>query len=49
LTDGGSATEKVDDGTRPIKLLINVADLRRRLGQRRVENVEITRGWGADG
>ncbi len=44
MTDGGSATEKVDDGTRPIKLLINVADLRRRLGQRRVENVEITLG-----
>ncbi len=44
MTDGGSATEKVDDGTRPIKLLINVTDLRRRLGQRRVEDVEITLG-----
>lgn len=44
MTDGGSTTPRVDDGTRPIKMLINVADLRRRLGQRRVEDVEIILG-----
>ncbi|MEM7322533.1 MAG: DUF177 domain-containing protein [Actinomycetota bacterium] len=44
MTNGGSATETVDDGTRPLKLLINVADLRRRLGQRREEDVEIRLG-----
>ena len=44
MTNGGTAVPEVDDGTRPRKLLINVADLRRRLGQRRVEDVEIQLG-----
>lgn len=33
-----------DDGTRPQRLYVNVADLRRRLGQRTVEDVEIRLG-----
>lgn len=43
MTDGETAID-VDDGTRPIRLLINVADLRLRLGQRRVETIEIRLG-----
>lgn len=33
--------EIVVDDTKPAKLLVNVADLRRRMGQRRVEEIEI--------
>lgn len=44
MKDSGSAAEEVDDGTRPIRLVVNVADLRRRLGQRRVDDIEIHLG-----
>lgn len=32
---------ETDGGTRPARLLVNVADLRRRLGQRRTEPIEV--------
>lgn len=48
MTDGGQAsrTNGVNGAseTRPAKLLVNVADLRKRLGQRQVEPIELVLG-----
>lgn len=43
MPDGGSGSDKRarQERTRPARLLVNVADLRRRLGQRRLEPIEV--------
>ncbi|MEM7274955.1 MAG: DUF177 domain-containing protein [Actinomycetota bacterium] len=44
MSNGVMPGAEVDDGTRPQRLMVNVSDLRRRLGQRRAEPVEIRLG-----
>lgn len=44
MTGGAASDAEVNDGTRPQRLMVNVSDLRRRLGQRRSEPIEIRLG-----